>query len=46
MPRGSVARLSTWMEYLNAYRKKHPEKSMRQCMKDASEGYKATKKPK
>ena len=36
---------NAWMSFLAAYRKKHPKKSMKQCMKDAAVEYRK-KKPK
>ena len=32
-----------WLSFLSAYRKKHPNKSMKQCMKDAAKVYKSEK---
>lgn len=40
MPRGDESKFSSWMQHLNAYRAKHPDKSMRECMKEASNTYK------
>ena len=36
---------NAWMTFLAAYRKKHPKKNMKQCMKDAAVEYRK-KKPK
>jgi len=34
---------SAWNKHVAAYRKKHPNKTMKQCLKDAAKTYK--KKP-
>lgn len=33
-------KMSAWNQYLAAYRKKHPNKSMKECMKEAAKTYK------
>jgi len=35
---------NAWLSFLAGYRKKHPSKSMKQCMKDAAVDYKKQKK--
>ena len=34
---------NAWLEYLAKYRKQHPGKSMKQCMKDAAKAWKSQK---
>lgn len=36
--------MSAWTEHLNKYRAAHPDKSMRQCMQEASKTYKKNPK--
>lgn len=39
-------RLKQWKEHLDSYRKAHPDKSLKTCMKEASETYRKSKSTK
>jgi hypothetical protein len=34
-----TANMNEWMKHLMAYRAKHPDKSLKQCMKEAAKTY-------